>query len=77
MTSRQPSARMLTKREGLGKRQIRFRSAVEELTSREKSGTDIPKILERLEIRFRQGAGEAQREAADRKAGQQQATSSI
>lgn len=50
---------------GLAKRQIRY-GAVEELTSR-KSGTDIPKILERLEIIFDR-AQEAQREA-DRKAG--------
>lgn len=50
---------------GLAKRQIRF-GAVEELTSR-KSGTDIPKILERLEVIFDK-AQEAQREA-DRKAG--------
>jgi hypothetical protein len=41
---------------GLGKRRVR---AVEELTSR-KSGTDIPKILERLEARFDK-ALEAQR----------------
>ena len=47
----------------MAKRRIR---AVEELTSR-KSGTDIPKILERLEIVFNQ-AQDAQREA-DRKAG--------
>lgn len=52
---------------GLAKRQIRF-GAVEELTSR-KSGADIPKILERLEIIFDK-AQEAQREAA-RKAGRQ------
>lgn len=52
---------------GLAKRQIRY-GAVEELTSR-KSGTDIPKILERLEIIF-DSAQEAQREA-DRKAGRQ------
>lgn len=50
---------------GLAKRQIRF-GAVEELTSR-KSGADIPKILERMEIVFDK-AQEAQREA-DRKAG--------
>ncbi len=50
---------------GLAKRQIRY-GAVEELTSR-KSGTDIPKILERLEIIFDR-AQEAQREA-NRKAG--------
>jgi hypothetical protein len=55
---------------GLAKRQIRF-GAVEELTSR-KSGTDIPKILERLEVIFDK-AQEAQREA-DRKAGNQQTT---
>ena len=55
---------------GLAKRQIRF-GAVEELTSR-KSGTDIPKILERLEVVFDK-AHEAQREA-DRKAGKQAAT---
>jgi hypothetical protein len=55
---------------GLSKRTIRF-GAVEELTSR-KSGTDIPKILERLEIPFDK-AHEAQREA-DRKAGNQPAT---
>ena len=41
--------------------------AVEELTSR-KSGTDIPKILERLEATFDKTL-EAQR-AAERKAGQ-------
>ena len=52
---------------GLAKRQIRF-GAVEELTSR-KSGTDIPKILERLEVPFSK-AQEAQREI-DRKAGKQ------
>jgi hypothetical protein len=52
---------------GLAKRRIR---AIDELTSR-KSGTDIPKILERLEIIFSQ-AQDAQREA-DRKAGQQPA----
>jgi len=55
---------------GLAKRQIRF-GAVEELTSR-KSGTDIPKILERLEIFFDKGQ-DAQRDA-DRKAGKQAAT---
>jgi hypothetical protein len=55
---------------GLAKRQIRF-GAVEELTSR-KSGTDIPKILERLEVVFDQGH-ERQREA-DRKAGRPVAT---
>jgi hypothetical protein len=48
---------------GLAKRRIR---AVEELTSR-KSGTDIPKILERLEAKFDQ-ALEAQR-AQERKDG--------
>src|ERR1039458_5072139 len=53
---------------GLAKRRIR---AIDELTSR-KSGTDIPKILERLEIIFNQ-AQDAQRDA-DRKAGQQAAT---
>ena len=50
---------------GLGKRRVR---AVEELTSR-KSGTDIPKILERLEARFDK-ALEAQR-AQERKDGKQ------
>src|SRR5204862_849839 len=55
---------------GLAKRQIRF-GAVEELTSR-KSGADIPKILERLEIIFDK-AQDAQRDA-DRKAGKQAAT---
>jgi hypothetical protein len=49
---------------GLAKRRVR---ALEELTSR-KSGTDIPRILERLEAVFDQGL-EAQR-AAERKAGQ-------
>lgn len=49
---------------GLAKRRVR---ALEELTSR-KSGTDIPKILERLEAVFDKGL-EAQR-AAERKAGQ-------
>jgi ATP-dependent helicase YprA (DUF1998 family) len=44
---------------------------VEELTSR-KTGTDIPKILERLELTFDK-AQDAQREA-DRKAGKQAAT---
>src|ERR1019366_11976 len=48
---------------GLAKRRVR---AVEELTSR-KSGTDIPKILERLEARFDK-ALEAQR-AQERKEG--------
>jgi hypothetical protein len=55
---------------GLAKRQIRF-GAVEELTSR-KSGTDIPKILERLEATFSK-AQEAQR-VSDRKAGRPPAT---
>jgi hypothetical protein len=55
---------------GLAKRQIRF-GAVEELTSR-KTGTDIPKILERLEAIFDK-AQEAQRDA-DKKAGKQPAT---
>ena len=55
---------------GLAKRLIRF-GAVEELTSR-KSGTDIPKILERLEVVFDK-AHEAQRDA-DRKAGKQAST---
>lgn len=50
---------------GLAKRQVRF-GAVEELTSR-KSGSDIPKILERLELVFEKAQDE-QREA-DRKAG--------
>jgi hypothetical protein len=54
---------------GLAKRQIRF-GAVEELTSR-KTGTDIPKILERLEAIFDK-AQDAQRDA-DRKAGKQPA----
>ena len=49
---------------GLAKRRVR---ALEELTSR-KSGTDIPKILERLEAAFDKTL-EAQR-AAERKAGQ-------
>ena len=49
---------------GLAKRRVRL---VEELTSR-KSGTDIPKILERLEAAFDKSL-EAQR-AAERKAGQ-------
>lgn len=53
---------------GLAKRRIR---AVDELTSR-KSGTDIPKILERLEAIFDQ-AQDVKREA-DRRAGQQPAT---
>jgi hypothetical protein len=51
---------------GLAKRQIRF-GAVEELTSR-KTGTDIPEILERLELIFDK-AQDLQREA-DRKAGE-------
>jgi Helicase conserved C-terminal domain len=51
---------------GLAKRQIRF-GAVEELTSR-KTGTDIPEILERLELVFDK-AQDLQREA-DRKAGE-------
>ena len=55
---------------GLAKRLIRL-GAVEELTSR-KTGTDIPKILERLELTFDK-AQDAQREA-DRKAGKQAAT---
>src|SRR5205807_632234 len=55
---------------GLTKRQIRF-GAVEELTSR-KTGTDIPKILERLELTFDK-AQDALRDA-DRKAGRQAAT---
>jgi hypothetical protein len=50
---------------GLAKRQVRY-NAVEELTSR-KSGTDIPKILERLETIFDK-AQDAQR-VADAKAG--------
>jgi hypothetical protein len=54
---------------GLAKRRVR---ALEELTSR-KSGTDIPKILERMEAAFDK-ALEAQR-AADRKAGQIPSTS--
>ncbi len=54
---------------GLAKRRI-WIGAVEELTSR-KSGTDIPKILERLEVVFEK-AQEVQREA-DRRAGQQPA----
>lgn len=52
---------------GLAKRQIRL-GAVEELTSR-KSGTAIPKILERLEVIFDKTI-EAQRKA-DRAAGRQ------
>jgi ADP-ribose pyrophosphatase YjhB (NUDIX family) len=55
---------------GLAKRQLRF-GAVEELTSR-KTGTDIPKILERLELTFDK-VQDAQREA-DRKSGKQAAT---
>jgi len=58
-----------TDKRGLAKRQIRF-GAVEELTSR-KLGTDIPKILERLEVIFDK-TQDAQREA-DRKAGKQPA----
>lgn len=50
---------------GMAKRRVRM-GAVEELTSR-KSGTDIPKILERLEATFDK-ALEAQR-AAEQKAG--------
>lgn len=53
---------------GLAKRRVR---ALEELTSR-KSGTDIPKILERLEAAFDKSL-EAQR-AAERKAGQRVTT---
>jgi hypothetical protein len=56
-------------RRGLAKRQVRF-GAVEELTSR-KSGADIPKILERLEVRFAK-AQDAQKDA-DRKAGKKPA----
>lgn len=52
---------------GLAKRLIRY-GAVEELTSR-KQGTDIPKILERLEVPFDK-TQEVQREA-DKKAGKQ------
>lgn len=52
---------------GLSKRRLRF-GAVEELTSR-KSGTDIPRILERLEVAFNR-AREAELEG-DRKAGHQ------
>jgi hypothetical protein len=52
---------------GLAKRQIGL-GAVEELTSR-KSGADIPKILERLEVGFDKQV-ETQR-TADRKAGRQ------
>lgn len=51
---------------GMAKRRVRM-GAVEELTSR-KSGTDIPKILERLEATFDKSL-EARR-AAERKAGQ-------
>jgi hypothetical protein len=50
---------------GLAKRQIRL-GAVEELTSR-KSGTDIPKILERLEISFDRALEDERK--ADRAAG--------
>lgn len=57
---------------GLAKRRVRV-GAVEELTSR-KSGTDIPRILERLEAMFDKTL-EAQR-AAERKAGQR-VTSSV
>jgi len=57
---------------GMAKRRVRM-GAVEELTSR-KSGTDIPKILERMEATFDKSL-EAQR-AAERKAGQP-VTSSI
>lgn len=53
-----------TDQRGLAKRRVR---ALEELTSR-KSGTDIPRILERLEATF-DGTLEAQR-ATERKAGQ-------
>ncbi len=52
---------------GLAKRLVRY-GAVEELTSR-KSGSDIPKILERLEVVFDK-AQDATRDA-DRKAGRQ------
>ena len=55
---------------GLAKRQIRF-GAVEELTSR-KTGTDIPKILERLELVFEKAQDE--QGAADRKIGKQATT---
>ena len=55
---------------GLAKRQIRF-GAVEELTSR-KTGTDIPKILERLELVFEKAQDEQR--AADRKSGKQATT---
>jgi superfamily II DNA/RNA helicase len=54
---------------GLAKRRVR---SVEELTSR-KAGTDIPRILERLEATFDK-ATEAQR-AAERKEGKQPTTS--
>ncbi|UTV80128.1 DISARM system helicase DrmA [Acidithiobacillus sp. YTS05] len=56
---------------GMAKRRVRM-GAVEELTSR-KSGTDIPKILERLEATFDKSL-EAQR-AAERKANQPQTSS--
>lgn len=56
---------------GLAKRRVRM-GAVEELTSR-KSGTDIPKILERLDAVF-DSALEATR-AAERKAGQRPSSS--
>ncbi len=55
---------------GLANRRIRL-GAVEELTSR-KSGTDVPRILERLEIIF-DNTQEARR-VADRKAGRQPTT---
>ena len=55
---------------GLAKRQIRF-GAVEELTSR-KTGTDIPKILERLELVFEKAQDEQR--ATDRKSGKQATT---
>ena len=58
-----------TDKRGLAKRQIRF-GAVEELTSR-KLGTDIPKILERLEIIFDKTQDKQRDE--DRKAGKQPA----
>ena len=57
-----------TDQRGLARRRLR---ALEELTSR-KSGTDIPKILERLEAAF-DTTLEAQREA-ERKAGQRPST---
>ena len=55
---------------GLAKRRL-YVGAVDELTSR-KSGTEIPKMLERLEVIFDK-AQDAQRDA-DRKAGKQPAT---